>query len=123
MSLYNPLSLINSLVQNLVEGVNIEDVTRKLHEHQRINQRKTDQANHKREEVAKNLQALIQCENARLNFNYYEKKALEDKIQPEDKERAERLLQNLELDKMDKILSNNVLEEQMTLDEGGYEFE
>ncbi len=84
-----------------MEGRNLEDIKRKLDQHRRLSQRQTDAANEKRKEISENLIAIIKCENARLNFNYYEKKALQDNINTDEKEKASKLLENLELDKME----------------------
>jgi hypothetical protein len=45
---------------------------------------------------------IIKCENARLNFNYYERKSLLENINIEEKEKASKLLENLKLDKLEE---------------------
>ncbi len=55
----------------------------------------------RRKEMAEKLQTIIKCENARLNFHYWERKELEEKIDPSEKEMATKLLTNLKLDTME----------------------
>lgn len=69
-----------------------------MEHHKKYNARKTEAANQKTREIQENLDTIIKCENARLNFNYYERKALEEKISIEDRDKAKKMIETLNLD-------------------------
>ena len=53
-------------------------------------------------QINKNLEKLIQCENARLSINYYERLALEHQLDPEERDNAKKLIEKLSLDQLDQ---------------------
>ena len=78
--------------------------------HVKTNLNRINQASERRKEINKNLDAIIKVENAKLCFNHYERLNLERQIDPREKERAAKLIERLDLDKMEKMLTNQALE-------------
>lgn len=55
---------------------------------------------------------MIQIENAKLNYNYYQQKALDEAIDPAQKETGKRLLDKFTLDNIDNLaFHEDVVEE------------
>lgn len=95
----------------MIEGtLTKEEFEKKIQLYRRQNNKQILAAKERRGQVLKNLQQVIECENARLNLNYYERKALEENIDPDQKRRAQRIIDDLKLDCLEEKLTDNVID-------------
>ena len=76
----------------------------------KTNTNRINQASQRRKEISSNLDAIIRVENAKLCFNHYERQNLERQIDPREKEKAAKLIEMLDLDQMERMLTNQALE-------------
>ena len=101
----------SSLVQTLMTGTAEEksQTIRRLNDFNNKNSFKIRMAASRKKEILSNLKAISDCENARLCLSHQLREKLESELDPIAKEKARRLLENLDLDHMEDFLTDSAM--------------